>query len=254
MPRYRLLVEYDGRPYHGYQAQLDQPSVQASIERAVAAFCGESVRLHAAGRTDSGVHATGQVVHVDLQRDWRAEVVRDAINAHLAAEPIAVLEASVAEPGFHARFSATGRRYLYRILNRRAPPALERGRVWHVKKPLDAQAMQAAAQALLGLHDFTTFRDMACQAKSPIKTLDVAGVERQGEEIHLTFAARSFLHRQVRSMTGSLAEVGSGRWSADDLRAALLARDRKACGPVAPADGLYLSGVAYDPLDLVEAE
>lgn len=245
MPRYRLLVEYDGRPYNGFQAQHEQPSVQASIERAVTAFCGERVRLHAAGRTDSGVHATGQVAHIDLQKDWPADVVRDALNAHLAAEPIAVLAAAVAEPDFHARFSATGRRYLYRILSRRAPPALDQGRVWHVKKPLDAEAMHAAAQALVGLHDFTTFRDALCQAKSPVKTLDAARAERDGEDVRVTFAARSFLHRQVRSMVGSLVEVGLGRWSADDLKAALEARDRSACGPVAPAGGLYLTGVEY---------
>jgi tRNA pseudouridine38-40 synthase len=245
MPRYRLLIEYDGRAYNGFQVQHEQPSVQASIERATAAFCGECVRLHAAGRTDSGVHATGQVVHIDLQRDWPAEVVRDALNAHLAAEPIAVLAAAVAEPDFHARFSATGRRYLYRTLNRRAPPALDRGRVWHVKKPLDAQAMHDADQALVGLHDFTTFRDALCQAKSPIKTLDAVRADRDGEEVRFTFAARSFLHRQVRSMVGSLVEVGLGRWSAEDLKAALDARDRSACGPVAPAEGLYLTGVEY---------
>lgn len=245
MPRYRLTVEYDGGPYNGFQAQEAQPTVQGSIERAIHAFCGETIRLHAAGRTDTGVHATGQVVHIDLAKDWRAEVVRDAINAHLGREPIAVLDAQVAEEGFHARFSAIGRRYLYRILNRRAPPALDAGKVWHMKKALDAEAMHEAAKALIGLHDFTTFRDLQCQAKSPEKTLDEARVWRVDEEVRLEFAARSFLHRQVRSMTGSLAEVGLGRWSAADLKAALEARDRKACGPVAPSEGLYLVGVAY---------
>jgi tRNA pseudouridine38-40 synthase len=245
MPRYRLLVEYDGRPYHGFQAQADQPSVQGSIERAILAFCGESLRLHAAGRTDSGVHALGQVVHIDLEKAWGAAVVRDALNAHLVREPIVVLDAAVAEPDFHARFSARERRYLYRILNRASPPALERGRVWRVKKPIDAVAMHTAAQALVGLHDFTTFRDVNCQARSPIKTLDEARVWREGEEVRLAFTARSFLHRQVRSMTGSLAQVGLGRWSAADLAAALQARDRAACGPVAPAEGLYLVSVAY---------
>lgn len=245
MPRYRLLIEYDGRPYHGLQAQGDLPSVQASIERAVKGFCGQTLRLQAAGRTDTGVHATGQVVHVDLEKDWSPEVVRDALNAHLVPEPIVVLEAAVAPEGWHARFSATRRRYLYRILNRRSPPALDQGRVWHVKKPLDAAAMHAAAQILVGHHDFTTFRDLACQAKSPMKTLDMAAVRREGEQVLLEFASRSFLHRQVRSMTGSLAEVGVGRWTADDLRAALEARDRKACGPVAPAEGLYLTAVEY---------
>ena len=245
MPRYRLLIEYDGRPYHGFQAQADQPSVQGSIERAIEAFCGESLRLHAAGRTDSGVHATGQVVHIDLEKAWDAAVVRDALNAHLAPEPIAILDAALARPDFHARFSARERRYLYRVLNRKSPPALERGRVWHVKKPFDAEAMHAAAQVLVGEHDFTTFRDLKCQARSPIKTLDEARVWREGEEVRLEFAARSFLHRQVRSMTGSLAQVGLGRWSGGDLAAALEARDRAACGPVAPADGLYLVSVAY---------
>jgi tRNA pseudouridine38-40 synthase len=245
MPRYRLLVEYDGRPYRGYQAQADLPSVQGSIERAIAAFCGQDLRLQAAGRTDTGVHATGQVLHVDLDKDWRPDVVRDALNAHLVPEPISILEATLAEPGFHARFSATARRYLYRILDRRSPPALDKGRVWHFRKGLDAEAMHAAAQILVGHHDFTTFRDLQCQARSPIKTLDEARVWREGEQVLLTFASRSFLHRQVRSMTGSLAEVGVGRWTPSDLRAALDARDRRACGPVAPAEGLYLTGVEY---------
>ena len=245
MPRYRLLVEYDGGPYNGFQAQADQPSVQGSIERAVKAFTGETVRIHAAGRTDSGVHATGQSVHVDLSRDWPAQVVRNALNAHLAPEPIVILEAAEAPDDWHARFSAQERRYLYRILNRRSPPGLDQGRVWHVKTPLDAQAMHAAAQALVGLHDFTTFRDVHCQAKSPVKTLDVAAVVQEGGEVRLVFEARSFLHRQVRSMTGTLAEVGAGRWSAQDLRSALEARARQACGPVAPAQGLYLTGVGY---------
>ncbi|THD60492.1 tRNA pseudouridine(38-40) synthase TruA [Phenylobacterium sp.] len=246
MPRYRLLIEYDGGPYNGFQAQADQPTVQGSLERAVTAFCGQAVRVSAAGRTDTGVHATGQVAQIDLDKDWPAETVRNALNAHLRGEPIVVLAAEVAAEGWHARFSATERRYRYRILNRTAPPGLDHGRVWHMKAPLDAQAMHAAAQALVGQHDFTTFRDAACQAKSPVKTLDVAAVERLGEEVVLVFEARSFLHRQVRSMTGSLAEVGQGRWTAVDFKAALDAADRKACGPVAPADGLYLTGVSYE--------
>jgi tRNA pseudouridine38-40 synthase len=245
MPRYRLLLEYDGRLYHGFQAQGALPSVQGSLERAVKGFCGEAIRVHAAGRTDTGVHATGQVVHIDLTKDWPAETVRNALNAHLVPEPISVLDASVAPEGWHARFSARERRYLYRILNRISPPAIDQGRVWHVKKPLDADAMHAAAQALVGHHDFTTFRDLACQAKSPMKTLDVAAVRREGDQVLLEFASRSFLHRQVRSMTGTLAEVGVGRWTADDLKAALEARDRTACGPVAPAEGLYLTFVGY---------
>jgi tRNA pseudouridine38-40 synthase len=245
MPRYRLDIEYDGGPYKGFQTQAGLATVQGAIEQAVLGFSGEALRAHGAGRTDTGVHALHQVVHIDLARDWPPEVVRNALNAHLVPAPIAIVTASLAPPDFHARFSARSRRYLYRILNRPAPPGLERGRVWHVKKPLDAAAMAQAARALIGHHDFTTFRDMDCQAKSPMKTLDVAEVTRAGDEVHLTFAARSFLHRQVRSMTGSLAEVGAGRWSIADLAAALEARDRVACGQVAPAEGLYLAGVEY---------
>lgn len=245
MPRYKLLLEYDGGPYCGYQAQAGLPTVQASLERAVTAFCGESVRVHAAGRTDTGVHATGQAAHVDLAKDWPPETVRNALNAHLRPEPIVVLAVEVAPEGWHARFTATERRYRYRILNRASPPGLDQGRVWWVKKDLNADAMHAAAQRLVGNHDFTTFRDLACQAKSPVKTLDLASVSRVGEELVLVFEARSFLHRQVRSMTGTLAEVGVGRWTADDVAAALAAKDRTACGPVAPADGLYLTGVSY---------
>jgi tRNA pseudouridine38-40 synthase len=246
MPRYRLTIEYDGRPYNGFQAQASQPSVQGAIEAAVKAFTGQEIRIAAAGRTDTGVHATAQVVHVDLERDWPAETVMNALNAHLVREAVSVLDAVVMSDDWHARFSANERRYLYRILNRRAPPALDAGKVWHVKKPIDADAMHAAAQALVGLHDFTTFRDMACQAKSPLKTLDVARVLRVGDEVHLVFEARSFLHRQVRSMTGTLVEVGVGRWTAKDVRDALEAEDRTACGPVAPSDGLYLTGVGYE--------
>jgi tRNA pseudouridine38-40 synthase len=246
MPRYRLTLEYDGGPYAGFQAQDGLPTVQGAVEAAVLAFSGQSVRIAAAGRTDSGVHATGQVAHVDLDKDWPAATVMNALNAHLVKEAVAVLDCVPVADDWHARFSATERRYLYRILNRPGRPALERGRVWHVRKPLDAEAMQAGADHLIGHHDFTTFRDLACQSKSPEKTLDVASVRRVGEEVHLVFEARSFLHRQVRSMTGTLVEVGLGRWSADDVKAALEARDRSACGPVAPSDGLYLTGVAYD--------
>ncbi len=245
MPRYRVTVEYDGGAFAGFQAQADQPSIQGALEAAILAFCGETVRVHAAGRTDAGVHASGQVIHFDLAREHAPDVVAGALNAHLAPAPIAVLDAALADEAFHARFSAVGRRYLYRILNRRAPPALERGRVWRVKAPLEAGAMHAAAQVLVGRHDFSTFRDAACQAASPVKTLDVAEVSRQGEEVRLAFAARSFLHRQVRSMVGSLVEVGRGRWTPEDLAAALQARDRGACGPVAPAEGLCLVSVAY---------
>ena len=246
MPRYRLTIEYDGSTYAGFQAQAGLPTVQGAIETAVKGFSGQDVRIAAAGRTDSGVHATGQVVHVDLEKDWPADTVMNALNAHLVKEAVAVLDSAAVGDDWHARFSATGRRYLYRILNRPGRPALERGKVWHMRKPLDAAAMHAAAQALVGHHDFTTFRDLACQSKSPEKTLDVARVTRVGEEVHLVFEARSFLHRQVRSMTGTLVEVGLGRWTAQDVAEALAARDRTACGPVAPSDGLYLTGVAYD--------
>ncbi len=245
MPRYRLTIEYDGGPYRGFQAQADLPSIQGAIEAAVLGFTGETVRIHAAGRTDTGVHATGQVIHVDLAKDWKPEVVMNALNAHLVPQPVAVLDAQVVADDWHARFSAKARRYQYRILNRPAPPALDRGKVWHVKKPLDADAMHDAAQALVGHHDFTTFRDMQCQARSPLKTLDTATVRREGEMVLLEFASRSFLHRQVRSMAGSIVEVGIGRWTKADVAAALEARDRRACGPVAPADGLYFTGVSY---------
>ena len=250
MPRYRLTLEYDGSAFNGYQAQDNLPTVQGVVEAAILAFCGQAIRLQAAGRTDTGVHATGQVVHADLEKDWPSTTVMNALNAHMAEAPVSVLACEIGgldDRGeeWHARFSARERRYLYRILNRPAPPALDKGRVWHVKKPLDVEAMHAAAQVLVGHHDFTTFRDVNCQSNSPEKTLDVARVSRTGEEVHLTFSARSFLHRQVRSMTGTLAEVGAGRWTVEDVRAALEARDRAACGPVAPSCGLYLTGVGY---------
>ncbi|MBW3560172.1 MAG: tRNA pseudouridine(38-40) synthase TruA [Proteobacteria bacterium] len=245
MPRYKLTLEYDGGPFVGWQAQANGPSVQAALQAAVHAFSGEAVTVTGAGRTDTGVHAHGQVAHLDLSRDWPPRTVREAVNAHLWPQPVAVLEAEPAAEDFHARFSATGRRYLFRILDRRAPPALLRGRVWHVRKPLDAALMAEAAATLIGRHDFTTFRDAHCQAESPVRTLDQLEVRREGEEIHLRFAARSFLHRQVRSITGSLAEVGAGRWPPDDVRQALDARDRAACGPVAPPEGLYLTAVTY---------
>jgi tRNA pseudouridine38-40 synthase len=245
VPRYKLTLEYDGGPFVGWQAQANGPSVQAALQAAVQAFSGEAVTVSGAGRTDTGVHASGQVAHLDLARDWSARTVREAINAHLWPQAVSVLEAEVVPDDFHARFSATGRRYLFRILDRRAPPALLRGRVWHVRKALDAEAMAEAARALVGRHDFTTFRDAGCQAESPVRTLDRLEVTREGEEIHLRYAARSFLHRQVRSLTGTLAEVGAGRWTAADVRRALEARDRAACGPVAPPDGLYLTEVVY---------
>lgn len=247
MARYRLTVEYDGSGYNGFQVQAGQPTVQGALEAAVKAFSGQTIRLAAAGRTDTGVHATGQVVSFDLEKDWPEHTVMNAMNAHLITERVSVLDCVAVDDEWHARFSATGRKYLYRILNRPGRPALDLGRVWHVKKPLDADAMHAAAQALVGLHDFTTFRDVNCQSKSPEKSLDIARVTRVGEEVHLVFEARSFLHRQVRSMTGTLAEVGLGRWAVGDVAKALEAKDRAACGPVAPSDGLYLTGVVYDP-------
>ena len=245
MPRYRLLIEYDGGPFLGWQTQADGPSVQGALEDAIERFSGERVRIAAAGRTDTGVHATGQVAHVDLEKAWPERTVREAINANVAPLPVSVISAEVADPEFHARFSAVGRRYLYRILNREAAPALERGRVWWVRKALDVEAMREAAAHLIGLHDFTTFRDAACQAKSPVKTLDAAQVARHGQEVRLEFAARSFLHRQVRSMTGSLVQVGLGRWTPGELKAALDACDRSRCGTVARAEGLYLTHVQY---------
>ncbi len=245
MPRYRLTLEYDGSGYNGFQAQPDQPTVQGAVETAITAFSGQTVRIAAAGRTDTGVHATGQVISFDLDKAWPERTVMNALNAHLVGEAVSVLDCAAVDDEFHARFSATGRRYLYRILNRRGPPALDKGKVWHIRNRMDEEAMHEAAQALVGLHDFTTFRDVNCQSKSPEKTLDVARVFRNGDEIYLQFEARSFLHRQVRSMTGTLAEVGQGRWAVEDVAAALAARDRAACGPVAPSDGLYLTCVDY---------
>ena len=245
MTRFRLLVEYDGGPYVGWQRQENGASIQQALEEAVFAFCGERIATTGAGRTDAGVHALGQVVHLDIARECSAETLRDAVNFHLKPQPIAVLAAVEASPDFHARFSAIGRRYLYRILNRRAPPVLERGRAWWVPVPLDMAAMQEAAQRLVGRHDFTSFRSSICQAASPLKTLDRLEVEQQGEEIRIRAAARSFLHHQVRNMVGSLKLVGEGRWSGDDIAAALAARDRRAAGPTAPPEGLFLTEVRY---------
>ena len=248
MPRYRLLLEYDGGPYNGFQAQADQPSVQASLERAVKAFCGEDVRVAAAGRTDSGVHATGQVAHVDVEKEFTPDKLQAALNFHLKPWPVSIIHSEIASPDFHARFSATGRAYLYRIINRRPPLALEEGRAWLVNAPLDAATMHDAAQVLVGKHDFSTFRASLCQAQSPVKTLTRLSVSRAGEEIDIIAEARSFLHHQVRNMVGTLRLVGEGKWSRDDLRAALDARDRTKGGPTAPPQGLYLTGVKYDPL------
>ncbi|MFC6486669.1 tRNA pseudouridine(38-40) synthase TruA [Nitratireductor sp. GCM10026969] len=247
MPRYRIDVEYDGAAYAGWQRQAGQPSVQEAIEKAIAAFSGEDVILRGAGRTDAGVHALGQVAHFDLTHTWKADTVRDAVNAHLglAGETVSVLGAAEAAADFDARFSARARHYLYRIVNRRAPPALERGRAWHVVRRLDTEAMDDAAQRLLGKHDFTTFRSVQCQAKSPVKTLDRLDVLRAGEIIEIRASARSFLHNQVRSLVGTLKRVGEGAWMAEDVERALAARDRAACGPVAPPQGLYLVRVDY---------
>jgi len=246
MPRYRLLLEYDGTDFVGWQRQDNGRSVQQAIEEAVTGFSGETVTLHAAGRTDAGVHALGQVAHFDLPRAFPADTVRDAVNHHLKPEPVAVLEATTVDDEFHARFSALERRYLYRIVNRRAPLTLDRNHAWRVTNPLDAGAMHDSAQVLVGRHDFTTFRAAQCQARSPVKTLDALAVERHDDEIVVHAVARSFLHHQVRSMVGSLKLVGEGKWQAADLAAALAAADRARCGPVAPPDGLFLVAVAYE--------
>ncbi|UIJ71396.1 tRNA pseudouridine(38-40) synthase TruA [Aurantimonas sp. HBX-1] len=246
MPRYKLTIEYDGTPYCGWQRQKADLSVQEEIERAVAGFTGEAATLFGAGRTDAGVHATGQVAHLDLARDWETDVVRDALNAHLRDKPVAILAVERVGEDFDARFSARQRHYLYRIFNRRAPPALLAGRVWWVSRPLDVGAMHAAAQRLVGTHDFDTFRSAHCQAKNPIRTLEQLDVVRGPEdEIHIHARAQSFLHNQIRSFAGTLKLVGEGRWSEADLVAALEARDRTRCGPVAPPDGLYLTQITY---------
>ncbi len=245
MPRYRVCIEYDGTNLVGWQRQDIGTSIQGVLETAIEKFSGETVTVHGAGRTDAGVHAFGQVAHFDLVKEFPAGKVRDALNHFVRPTPIAILEADIAAPDFHARFSATGRHYLYRILTRRPPPVLERNRVWHVVHALDADAMHTAAQALTGSHDFTTFRAAECQAKSPVKTLDRLDVRRAADEIHIEASARSFLHHQVRSMVGSLKLVGEGKWRARDLADALAAKNRARCGPVAPPDGLYLVKVDY---------
>ncbi len=245
MPRYKLIIEYDGTPFVGWQAQENGLSVQGVLTDAVAAFAGERVIVAGAGRTDTGVHALGQVAHVDLAREWDVNNVRDAINFHLRPQPVAVLAAELAAPDFDARFSAVKRHYLYRVVNRRADLTLDQNRAWRVPRPLDSEAMHAAAQRLVGKHDFTTFRSTECQAKSPIKTLDRLDVARDGDDVRVTASARSFLQHQVRSMVGSLVHVGEGKWSASDLGNALAARDRTACGQVAPPHGLYLVRVDY---------
>jgi tRNA pseudouridine38-40 synthase len=245
MPRYKLTIEYDGRPFVGWQVQDNGLSVQGVLAAAVEAFCGETASVHGAGRTDAGVHALAQVGHVDLAKGWDDDTVRDALNAHLRPHPVAVLRAEQVADSFDARFSAIARHYRYRIVNRRADLTFDRGLAWRIAKPLDGAVMHAAAQRLVGRHDFTTFRHAECQAKSPVKTLDRLDVARSADEIAVLASARSFLHTQVRSMVGALALVGEGKWTADDVSAALAARDRAACAPVAPPDGLYLTGVDY---------
>ncbi len=245
MPRYKLTIEYDGTPFRGWQVQSDDLTVQGALQAAAKALSGEDVLVYGAGRTDAGVHALGQVAHLDLTKSFRADQVRDGLNAHLRPHPIGVLAVEIVDNSFEARFSAIKRHYRYRIINRRADLAIDLGRAWRVPKPLDVSEMHRAAQGLVGKHDFTTFRAVECQAKSPEKTLDVLDVARDGDNVTVTTSARSFLHHQVRSMVGSLVWVGEGRWSAGDLKDALDARDRAACGIVAPPDGLYLVKVEY---------
>ncbi|MEM1150434.1 MAG: tRNA pseudouridine(38-40) synthase TruA [Pseudomonadota bacterium] len=245
MMRYKLTIEYDGRPFCGWQRQSGQPSVQETLEQAAAALDGRPVTVFGAGRTDTGVHATGQVAHIDLSTPRDADTVADALNFHMRPAPVAVLEAEAVSEDFHARFSATGRHYRYTIINRRADLTVENGLAWRVAQPLDAEAMHAAAQALLGHHDFTTFRDTQCQAESALRTLDAIAVRRRDARIEMTCSARAFLHRQVRSMVGSLVEVGRGKRRPEWIEEILGAADRTACGPVAPPDGLYLTAVDY---------
>jgi len=245
LPRYRLTIEYDGAPFVGWQRQDNGPSVQGALEEAIFKMTGETVTVTGAGRTDAGVHAFGQVAHFDLEKEPAPDKIRDALNHFVRPAPIAVLECAVTTPDFHARFSATARHYFYRIICRRAPLALERGRAWQVVHDLDAEAMHAAAQALVGRHDFTTFRAAECQAQSPVKTLDRLDVRRALDEIDIEASARSFLHHQVRSMVGTLKLVGEGKWRVRDVADALKACDRSRCGPVAPPDGLHLVRVDY---------
>jgi tRNA pseudouridine38-40 synthase len=245
MPRYKLTLEYDGTGLAGWQRQRNGLSVQEILETAVTRFCGEQITVHGAGRTDAGVHALGQTAHLDLPREAPLETIREALNYHVKPAAVVVLRVDPVPDHFDARRSARGRFYRYRILNRRAPPALARERVWHVGTPLDVAAMQRAAKLLIGRHDFTSFRDSLCQAKSPVKTLDVLDVAMSGDEIVIEARARSFLHHQVRNMVGTLKLVGAGRWQVEEVAKALAARDRRAGGPTAPAAGLYLVAVLY---------
>lgn len=252
MPRYALKVEYHGAPFAGWQRQADQPSVQGAIETALARIEPGAHSIAAAGRTDAGVHALAQVAHCDLARDWNPFRLAEALNWHLKPAPVAILQAARVNDDWHARFSARERRYLFRLLVRRAPATHDQGLVWQVKNPLDLAAMRAGATHLVGHHDFTTFRSTMCQAASPVKTLDeitITEISRDnGCEVRFTLRARSFLHNQVRSIIGTLERVGAGSWAPNDVRAALAACDRTACGPVCPPEGLYLAGVSY-PVD-----
>jgi tRNA pseudouridine38-40 synthase len=243
--RYKLTIEYDGRPFVGWQRQANGPSVQQAIEEAIFRFCGEEVRITVAGRTDAGVHALGQVAHVDLVRETTPDTIQGALNFHLKPAPVAILAVEAVPPTFDARMTAIRRSYRYRIVNRRAPLTFEAGLAWQVARPLDAAAMHEAAQVLVGHHDFTSFRAAECQARSPVKTLDRLDVRRFGEEIEIVAEARSFLHHMVRNMVGTLKLVGEGKWTPKDVARALRARDRSAAGPTAPPDGLYLVGVGY---------
>lgn len=254
MPRFRLILEYHGGPFVGWQRQANGLGVQQVVEEAFAAFSSETPTVIAAGRTDAGVHARGQVIHVDLSRDWSAERVRDAVNFYLKPHPVCVLKAFVVDEIFHARFSAIGRSYRYRILNRRPPPTLERGQVWWVVGPLNVVDMAEAAARLIGKHDFTSFRAANCQAKSPVKTLESLDLKKVGEEIHITVNSRSFLHHQVRNIAGTLKLVGEGRWTPDDVSRALAARNRAAGGPTAPPDGLCLEAVRYPETGAISRE
>lgn len=245
MARWKLTIEYDGGPFVGWQRQASGIAVQQRIEEAASQLAGMPTTIYGAGRTDSGVHALGQVAHFDLSKDLRFDQVRDALNFYLKPDPISVIDVTKVDYAFHARFSATGRRYLYRILDRRVPPALDIGRVWNVPVALDVAAMQDAAQGLVGHHDFSSFRSTECQADSPVKTLDMINFRRVAEEIHVDVAALSFLHNQVRILVGTLEKVGRGKWSAKDVLTALEARERSAAGPTAPPDGLYLASVTY---------
>ncbi len=252
MPRYALLVEYHGAPFAGWQRQADQPSVQGAIEAALAKLEPRAHTIAAAGRTDAGVHATGQVAHCDMDKEWDPFRLSEALNFHLKPAPVAILGCARVDDDWHARFDAIERRYLFRLISRRAPLTSEAGQMWRVNHPLDAAAMQAGADQLIGQHDFTTFRSSICQAKSPVKTLDelrIEAVDRPvGTEFRFHVRARSFLHNQVRSFVGTLERVGAGAWTPDDVGDALAAKDRAACGPVSPPQGLYLAGVTY-PID-----